>query len=466
VALMDTQQKAVSRYSDKQWHAGAILTILVVTFLVYASTLGHGFILNWDDHEYVVRNQAIRGFSPANLKIIFSQYFVSNYAPLHLISYMLDYQFWGLNPVGYHFGNILLHALNGIMVYWLLTKLEISKLPALFGAALFVLHPVQVESVAWVAERKNVLSAFFFLLALITYIDHKQTVNGRMRNYVLSLIFLACALMSKSAAVIFPLVIICYDFCYCAKTRPLKFVNKLPFMLLALATSILAIMSHSADVGGGRMGFPGGTPLTTLWTMLPVFLSYLKDLIYPLYLSPYYIVPIRTSIDLNVILSAGILICLVGFGVMSVNRFPRLFFFYSVYILSLLPVLQIVPLLTLKNDRYLYFSMIGAAGVAAIMISALMQGSTRLRNATVAVSVAICITLGGVTYYQSLIWKDATTLWRFAIKQNPDNMLAWLMLAKMYTNQGNTKDAMAALKVYMELKSKYGPLRGWEGIGA
>jgi hypothetical protein len=331
---------------------------------------------------------------------------------------------------------------------------------------MFVLHPVQVESVAWVAERKNVLSALFFLLALLSYIDHRQINTGRVRNYIFSLIFFACALLSKSAAVILPLVIVFYDYCFCHETRPVKLVDKFPFLLLALGAGILTIISQDTSVGGGIRDYPGGTPLTTIWTMIPVFLSYLKDLIYPLDLSPYYIIPIRKSVDGDVIFSTAILLCLAGVGVISVKRWPRLLFFFSVYILSLLPVLQIVPILTLKNDRYLYFPMIGVAGVAAIMISVLMQGTSRLRNATVAVAVTVCAALGCTAYYQSQIWKNSITLWQFAIQQNPDNMLAWLMLAKGYTKQGNARDAVAAITVYNNLKSKYGPLRGWDGTGS
>jgi hypothetical protein len=197
--------------------------------------------------------------------------------------------------------------------------------------------------------------------------------------------------------------------------------------------------------------------------MIPVFLSYLKDLVYPLDLSPYYIVPIRTSADGTVFSSAAVLLGLAGLGIMSVRHCPRLLFFVCVYFIALLPVLQIVPILTLKNDRYLYFPMIGAAGAAAMMISTLMRRSARVRTATVAIAVAICTLFGGATYFQSRIWKDTTSLWKFALRKNPDNMLAWLMLAKEYTRLGNARDAITAITNYNTLKSKYGPLRGWEG---
>lgn len=460
---MDRQQISAVVITNKKWHAAAALALIALTFLTYASTLGHGFIFSWDDYDYVVNNPAVHGFSLANIKTVFSTYYVGNYAPLHLISYMLDYQMWGLNPAGYHFENILLHALNGILIYRLFLKLEISKGPALFGAALFVLHPVQVESVAWVAERKNVLSALFFLLALHTYIDYKQATAGRVRIYILSLLCLACALLTKSAAVIFPAVIVCYDYCYCADSRKSIFVNKLPFIVLTLAACILTIKSQDSNAGGGIRDYPGGTPLTTLWTMIPVFLAYLKDLVYPMDQSPYYIVTIRKSADGAVLTSIGILLGLAGVGAFSVKRWPRLLFFISVYILALLPVLQIVPLLTLKNDRYLYFPMIGASGAVALITSGLMRGrTTRMRNAAVAVAITACTALGCISYYQAQQWKDSITLWRFAIRQDPDNMLAWLMLAKGYTKQGNARDAITALSTFDQLKSKYGPLRGWE----
>lgn len=459
---MDGMQSSDAVLCDKKWNLIATLSLLTITFLAYSSALGHGFLFSWDDYDYVLNNRHVHGFSYENIQNAFSTYHVGNYAPLHLISYMLDYQLWGLDPAGYHLVNILLHALNGIILYRLFLKLELSEIPALFGAALFVLHPGQVESVAWVAERKNVLSALFFLLALHAYIDYKQAVSGRVRNYTQSLILLLCALLTKSAAVIFPVVIISYDFFYCSEFRRTKLVDKIPFVLLTLAACILTIKSQDYNAGGGMRDYPGGSPLTTLWTMIPVFLSYLKDLVYPLDLSPYYMVAIRKTADGAVISSAVILLGLAGLGALSVSRWPRIIFFFSVYITALLPVLQIVPLVTLKNDRYLYFPMIGAAGVAAILLSVMMRRSIRLRNTAVAVAISVCTALGCMTYYQTQQWKDSITLWRFAIRQDPENMLAWLMLAKGYTNKSNARDAVSTFSTYNHLKSKFGPLRGWE----
>lgn len=323
---MDRQCKTADLCSGRKWHVFAVLTLLAATFLLYSSSLGHGFIFIWDDYKYVVNNPDIRGNNLESLKSVFSRYYIGNYAPLHLISYMLDYQLWGLEPAGYHFGNILLHALNGLLVYRLLLMLKLPSLPALFVAALFLLHPVQVESVAWVSERKNVLSALFFLLSLLSYIDYRKNDTASLRYHLISLTFFACALLTKSVAVVFPVIIICYDYCYYRKTDSLNLADKLPFLLLALATAILAVMSQQKAGGIEISDYPGGTLLGALWTMIPVFLSYLKDLFYPLDLSPYYMVPIRKSADGGVVLAATLLIGLGGVCVMLFRRRPQLLF--------------------------------------------------------------------------------------------------------------------------------------------
>jgi tetratricopeptide (TPR) repeat protein len=161
-----------------------------------------------------------------------------------------------------------------------------------------------------------------------------------------------------------------------------------------------------------------------------------------------------------------ILLVCAGIAYRAFKHNPRLFFFISVYVFSLLPVIQIIPLLTLKNDRYLYFPMIGVVGIAALLLSSLQVRPGRFQGAVMVTAVAICLFFGGVTYSQAQKWSDTRTLWQFAIRQDPNNMLAWLMLTKAYTEMGKTQEAMSALKTYLELKSKFGPLRGWEGIGA
>lgn len=442
-------------------------SLAVATLLAYYAVFGHQFILNWDDYNYVVNNAAIQGVDLNNLKSIFSDFFVGNYAPVHLLSYIPDYLIWNLNPHGYHVSNVLIHILNGFLIYRLFQALKIEALPALFGAALFLLHPVQVESVAWVSERKNLLACCFFLLAMLSYLRFKNDKAGAARHYASSLVFLTLALLSKSIAVVFPLVVICHDLCFhSAAKRRIKIAGYLPYLLLAVIAGILAMISQTPEIGGGRREYPGGSVISTIWTMAPVLVAYMKDIFYPLELSPYYMVTIRPSADAVAICSLLVLGGMAVFLIKSFKLRPRLFFFAMIFIISLLPVLQIIPILTLKNDRYLYLPMIGVAGAGALLLGRVLRAGFRVRMAALTTATVICIGCGAVTHYQSQGWYDEITLWNAALHKDPENILAWLMLTKGYTSRGDGASAMRALSTYNALKLKYGPLRGWEGLGA
>ena len=152
---------------DQIKHLLFIIFIVTLTFLVYWNCLSHEFLFNWDDPEYVVNNPAIRGLTFINIEKAFTSFYVGNYSPIQIISYMIDYSIWGLNPKGFILTNIILHACNGVLVYLILFRYFNNPLPALISALLFVSHPVQVESVAWVAQRKNVVAMFFFLLPFV-----------------------------------------------------------------------------------------------------------------------------------------------------------------------------------------------------------------------------------------------------------------------------------------------------------
>ena len=138
-----------------------ILILIICTFLVYFGVLDNNFLVNWDDDKYVTANPHIQSFNVGNLKKIFTNYYVGNYAPLQMLSYMFDFQIWGSEPFGFLLHNLCLHSLNGGLLYLLLRALKASPLAAFLGALLFLVHPVQVESVAWISQRKNLLAMFF-----------------------------------------------------------------------------------------------------------------------------------------------------------------------------------------------------------------------------------------------------------------------------------------------------------------
>lgn len=435
-------------------HAWPVLCLLFAIGVIYIQTLGHDFQYTWDDTHYVYLNTSVHGFSLANIRTVFSTYYVGNYAPVQMLSYMLDYELWGLKAGGYLFTNLLLHALNGILVYRLILALHANRFAATLGALLFVVHPVQVESVAWISQRKNLLAMFFFLLAWEAYRRYLREGPGRGNlSYITSVCFFLFALLAKSVTIIFPVVILVYDFCFSVNDRRIRVLDKMPYVLVAAGAAVLALYSQLPDVaglygvGGGRVsGYHGGSPLATFYTMLPVFCRYLGLLVWPAGLSPLYAVPIRQSMD-AVVVSSGVLIAGILFLSRFVFRRERRIGFWAIYFwLALLPVSQIIPLITLMNDRYLYFPMLGVAvmfGSAAVIIQEKI--GKKLAFITPVVISLILVVLSAVSFIRTSAWKNPLTLWSAVVEKYPDLPLPWELLGEACLSMpGKKREALDA----------------------
>jgi protein O-mannosyl-transferase len=431
------------------------LSILVLmTFAVYMRILGHDFQLFWDDEKYVTANETIRGFTLQHLRGAFTTNYMGNYAPLHIISYMIDYSLWGLNPQGYFLTNIMLHICNGILFYVILIRLEWSRAWAFISAFVFLLHPVQVESVAWVSERKNLLAMAFFLLAVISYLAFRNNgLEKGKRFYVFSLVFFFFALLTKSEAIIFPLMLILYDICFLEKgTGRGRWADKLPFLSVAAVMAWVTIQSQMPGempgVGGGRVPWHGGSPIATFLTMLTVLPCYLKLLFWPTGLSAVYAPAIRTGFDGEVLGGGFLAIMLAIAGALLFRRNRRLFFWYGSFFIALLPVAQIVPITTLMNDRYLYFPMLGAAACAG-SLAFIMENSLGWRRVPGFLTAGVILTvLPCITFARTGIWKNDLSLWSDAAKKSPGHYLALYGLAQALQNSG---DLDAALPIYLRI---------------
>ena len=185
--------------------------ILLLTSVVFSNTLLNNFINNWDDQGYVLNNNFIKDLNFENFKIIFSTFFQGNYHPLSLISYTIEYKFFGLNPFYFHLSNLIFHLLNVALVYYFIKRLSSNIFVASITSLFFAIHPMHVESVAWISERKDVLYSFFFLLSLNSYCKYKYSEKKNL-NLLLSFIFFLLSLLSKPAAVCLPLILVSIDF--------------------------------------------------------------------------------------------------------------------------------------------------------------------------------------------------------------------------------------------------------------
>jgi len=422
--------------------------IFVFTILVFLPLLGGGFV-NWDDPSYVYRNIHIRSL---DLKWIFTAVVVSNYHPVTLLSHTLDYALFGLNPMGHHLTSLVLHGLNSalffIIAFFLLEgregKKEVNErganlAAALIAALLFAVHPLHVESVAWVSERKDVLSAFFFLISIFFYLSYARERN--YKKYFLTLLTFILALLSKPMAITLPVVLLIIDW------YPLKreatgwtklIIEKIPFFALSAASAILTLWAQKA--GGGLRGLETHSAATRLYIAARAVVFYPYKVIFPINLSPYYPLPFNTGL-LNgafiVSLIFIILITLLCLVSIKRQRWPAAL--WAFYLVTLLPVSGLVTVGgQAVADRYAYIPTMGffiLAGTAAGKFFDKNRQKTGAAKAAVTVITLIIITIFTIsTIRQAYIWKNSITLMSRAISLYPDRA------AIPYNNRGLAYD--------------------------
>lgn len=386
-----------------------VFLTLGVIGLSFLPVLQNGFIQS-DDSVYLVNNPLIRDLSWHGIQNIFGSTFRVMYQPLVLFSFLLEYPFFGPDPMGYHAVNLLIHLLNAYLVFRLLSKLSGNFSVSLLAALFFGIHPLQVESVAYIAERKDMLYAVFFLGSLVFYLHHFKN----KKFYALSLIFFILSLLAKPAGVLLPLVLFAFDFLKKRKWDRSAFLDKIPFLAIAVFFGILGIMNQQKD--GREM-----IPLFPQWAAYSYqsVLFYLSKIWAPGDLSFLY--------PLSAVNSAGfygvwITLALVLYLKNSRDAIFALLFF----LITLIPGLQIIPINLFHSrtpvfDHYVYIPIIGMLYLAALFIMTLYQRSGRR------VKVFICIFLsllvigsGMLTWKRCYAWKDGLTIYADALKKYPD----------------------------------------------
>jgi Flp pilus assembly protein TadD len=435
-----------------------VLILILCTFLVYFGVLDNNFLVNWDDELYVTANPDIQSINLGNLKKIFTNYYVGMYAPLQMLSYMFDFAIWGLEPSGFLLHNLCLHSLNGGLLYLLLRSLQASPLAALLGALLFLVHPVQVESVAWVSQRKNLLAMFFFLISLNAY--HRYVVNKALNKtffWVAGITFL-CALLSKTVAVVLPVVLVAYD----VLLRPLDrrwircAAEKIPFLLLAALFAWIAVESQSTTLeraGGIASDYHGGSAYATFLTMLTVYQKYLLNIVWPSGLSAVYNPDILVTADARILLPIFLLFMTLCAPLLFKNsNRTKAFFWVSVFIVGFVPVMQIVPLITLMNDRYLYFPMLGLCGYLALVIDKLPVPASKI---AVFVSGLFLVAMSCLTMARIPVWNNPAALWKDATIKEQGSALAWHALGFAHYNEGHYQKAIKAYQEALRIEPSY-----------
>ncbi len=441
--------------------AAAFLAALI-TLIVYLPSLKYGFV-TWDDPAYVYKNLYIRSIDPGFIKLVFTTWTVGNWHPLTMISLAIDYSVWGVNPVGYHLTNIVFHAANTFLVGMIATRLVRSGggalrgngvvLATLVAALLFGLHPLHVESVAWVSERKDVLFAFFFFLSILAYLGYVSAPRSRGYYYVASLVAFAFSLMSKPMAVTLPAVLLVLDFyplerLFDSEGPSLKSVvlEKIPFFVLSAASAALTL---SAQTSSGAVAFVKEVPLAARFSVaIRGFIFYLYKMAAPLKLAPLYPLPYKSEVFSSWFwASLLIFIAITLFCAIMVKRKRIFLAVWLFYVITLSPVIGIIQVGTqAAADRYTYLPSLGPFMLASVgagyLLTTLSDTKARL-IVSVAIGIAIAV-LAGMTLKQESIWKDSFTLWNYEIRLYGDDApLAYNQRGVAYKEAGNVDKAVA-----------------------
>lgn len=406
------------------------LIAAAITLIVYLPALANGFV-NWDDQRYVYENGLIRSLDLDFLKTVFTTIQVSNWHPLTMLSYAIDFALWGEAPLGYHLENIVLHAVNTFLAGLLAARLLEARgakdpsfvfVASAATALLFGLHPMHVESVAWISERKDVLSGLFFILSLLAWL--KWSRERSARAYAMTLVFFGLALMSKPMAVTLPAVLLimdAYPLERFKKEGPWKLlVEKLPFFALSLVVAVLTVF---AQQGSGALRTLETDPMgLRVLTALRGTVFYIVKLVFPAGLAPYYPHPLeRTIANYQYWGSIVVFIALTAIAIYAFIRGRKAFpAAWAFFVVTLLPVIGIVQVgRQAAADRYIYIPALALFVLAGAAAASLASRKKAALYPVAAAVVAASIVLSVLTIRQTAIWKDSVSLWSREIEVYP-----------------------------------------------
>jgi cytochrome c-type biogenesis protein CcmH/NrfG len=409
----------------------AIALLIAATLAVYLRAVRFDFI-NIDDVEYVLRNSFVnRGLTLKGVSLAFSSYYAANWHPVTWLSHMLDVQFYDLRPSGHHLTSVLLHTANAVLLLVFLAVTTKSVWRSALVASLFALHPQHVESVAWIAERKDVLSTFFMLWTLLAYIWYvrKQSVG----RYALVAIAFALGLMSKPMLVTLPILLLLIDFWPLARIqetgkREQRTEGKRPFSSLLLEKAPLAVMSAVSCVLTMKAQSAAGavielTEVSTVDRVRNALMSaviYLSKTVWPVRLGQYYPAPTGGWPAWQVIAAALALVLITAAAAALRRSRPGAAVGWLWYLVTLIPVIGIVQVGNqARADRYTYIPLIGVFLIAAYVVP---ERVTRLQaRMAAAVAVVVVIAFAAAAYVQVGYWRDPYTVNRRAIAVTEKN---------------------------------------------
>lgn len=433
-----------------------VLAVLIASTaaIVFFPSLFNDFV-GWDDPLYVTENEVIRGISAKNIIAMFTGSFGNSYCPFVILSYSIEYQIAGLNPFLYHFTNYILHIFITVLVFWFICLITRSPPAACITALLFGIHPLHVESVSWVTERKDLLCAIFYVPAMISY--YLYVTRKRRRYFLFCAIFSLLALLSKPMAVTLPVVFLLLDYLSKRRLDARMLFEKIPFFFLSLVFGYLNM--HFQDSAMTRF-----SP-TSLWNrayfVLKAIPFYLSKVFVPVDLSAMYSYhPVTGQHRAEIKYYVAILVALAVTVFISRKRSRTVVFGSALFVVSIAPVLQLIPTgNAFAADRYMYLPSIGVFLIIADIFVRMVKsgiGSRRVVRAVCVAAIALWIVILGVlSWKRSGVWKDSLTFYEETLKTAPESPIIHNNLAKVYYSLGRNEEAVRLFKRAGEIAPNY-----------
>ncbi len=405
-----------------------LAAVLLITLVLYIPSLFNDFIVNWDDGGYIHEHELVHELSAENMATIFNPatFYKGNYHPLTTFFYAVEYALVGENAFLYHLNNLIFHLLNVLLVFVLIRRLSGRVELAAFVALFFGIHPMHVESVAWISERKDVLYTFFLLLASLSYLEYLQKGAHRMRAYGLAMLWFFLSLLSKSAAVAFPGVLVLYDFLLRRKIDAKWILDKLPFVALSTIFGVLAVLSQG-DQGAIQDLGPLYSPLERVFLVCHNIVMYIYKLFVPTDLACMYPYPPRVNghIPVMFFISGGLVLLLTAAILLSLKKGRQYLFGYLFFLVTIVLVLQALPVGgAIMAERYTYVPYIGLFFMLGWMytdvwhtVKAGWKKARPFLHLLVALFAIFCFTL---SWQRIRDWKNGEVLFTSLVKTFPD----------------------------------------------
>ncbi len=445
-----------------RWAVPTICVALVaMTWVVFGQTLAHQFV-NYDDASYVYGNAAVRaGLSLRSVAWAFSHIHSQNWHPLTTLSHMLDVQLFGLNASGHHFVNVLLHTTSVLLLFFVLREITGATWRSALVAALFAIHPLHVESVAWIAERKDVLSGLFFVLTIGAYAHYVRS-ERRVFWYSLVAVMLLLGLLSKSMLVSLPIVLLLLDYWPLARindrrTAQRLIVEKIPLLLLAAGSCVVTIIAQRGATGSAA-------ELPLMWRLenaAVAYAIYMGQMLWPAQLTVFYPHPENTLPVWEIGFGLSLIVGLTVAAFLTGKKYPYIATGWFWYVVMMVPVIGIFQVgLQGHADRYTYLPHIGLYVIIIWGVAELIHKLRLPSTARASVAITVLIVLGICAWRQVAYWKDSETLWTRALAVSPESDVALAGLGGVFLATGKVDAAISNFQDALRIRPNNAEVHG------